>query len=157
MGYTEPPSLASGAGLTAAHMNSYSRDNWKNLADAWTAYTPTLTNWALGNGTLTGAYVKVGRLVIFRLRYDAGSTSTWAGNPVFGLPAASISSFSLPVGQALLADNSSSARATRTALINSSTDLIMRAEDGAVLSSTVPWTWANADIIEISGLYQAAA
>lgn len=160
MTYTEPPLFVSGNTLTAAQLNLYVRDNWKNVADAWTAYTPSLSTWALGNGTIVGAYVKVGRLVHFRLRFDAGSTSTFVGSPVFGLPVAAISSFSLPVGQALLADDSGTSatfRATRTALINSATNLVLRAENGALLSATVPWTWATNDIIEIAGTYQAAS
>ena len=158
MVYIEPTLKVSGEAILAADYNQDVRDNLKTLADPWTSYTPTLTNWTLGNGSLTGAYMKFGRLVMFRLRYDAGATSTWVGNPVFGLPVASIATFSLPCGQALLADDSGTSaafRATRTALINSGTDLILRAEDGSVLSATVPWTWAANDVIEISGFYQA--
>jgi len=158
MTYIEPAVKVAGNAILAADYNSDVRDNLKTLADPWTAYTPTLGNWTLGNGSLVGNYMKFGRLTFFRLRYDAGSTSTWVGNPVFGLPAAAVTTFSLPVGQALLADDSGSTpsfRSTRTALINSGTDLILRAEDGSILSSTVPWTWAENDVIEISGFYQA--
>lgn len=158
MVYTEPTTKVAGEAILAADYNTEVRANWKALADAWTSYTPTLSNWTLGNGSLSGYYVKIGRWVTFRLRYDAGSTSTWSGNPIFGLPVGAVTTFSLPCGQALLADasgSSASFRRTRTALINSSTDLLLRAEDGSVLSDTVPWTWANGDVIEISGTYQA--
>lgn len=158
MVYIEPTVKVSGAGILAADYNQDVRDNFKTLADPWTSYAPTLTNWTVGNGSLTGNYVKFGRLTFFRLRFDAGSTSTFVGNPIFGLPTEAVTTFSLPCGQALLADSSGSGasfRATRTALINSGTDLLLRAEDGSVLSSTVPWTWASGDTIEVSGFYQA--
>lgn len=161
MVYTEPTTKVAGNAILAADYNTEVRGNWKALADPWTSYTPTLTNWALGNGSLVGSYMKLGRLVMFRLRYDAGGTSTWVGNPVFGLPTAAVTTFSLPCGQALLADPDSGSgagtRATRTAVINSGTDLILRAEDGSVLSATVPWTWNSNCVVEISGFYQASS
>jgi hypothetical protein len=156
--YTEPTIKVAGNALLAADYNTEVRDNLKTLADPWPAYTPTLGTWTLGNGSLTGNYIKFGQLVFFRLRLDVGSTTTCSGNPVFGLPADAVSTFSLPIGQALLADASGTSpafRATRTAVINSGTNLILRAEDGSVLSGTVPWTWDTDDVIEISGFYQA--
>lgn len=158
MTYIEPVTKVSGEAILAADYNAEVRGNLKTLADPWTAYVPTLSNWVLNDGSLSGFYVKFGRLVFFRLRFDAGPGTTFSGNPVFGLPTPAVSTFSLPVGQALLADASGSGpsfRATRTALINATTDLIMRAEDGSVLSPTVPWTWDQDDVIEISGMYQA--
>jgi hypothetical protein len=159
--YIEPTTKVAGAAILAADYNQDVRANLKTLADPWTSYTPTLTNWAKGNGSISGAYMKFGRLVFFRLRFDAGSTSTFSGNPIFGLPTTAVTSLSLPVGSALLADDSgtgASFRATRTAVTVSSSTFILRTEAGAVLSSTVPWTWATNDSIEIGiGMYQAAS
>jgi hypothetical protein len=160
MVYTEPATKSGGAAILSATYNTEIVDNLKTLADPWTSYTPTLSNWAKGNGTLTGEYMKFGRLVFFQLKFDAGSTSTFSGNPVFGLPTSAVASFALPVGRALLADASGSSpshRATRTALATTSSTVILRTNDGAVLSSTVPWTWANGDSIEITGQYEAAS
>lgn len=161
MVYVEPSTKVAGAAILAADYNTDVRANLKTLADPWTSYTPTLTNWTLGNGSISGAYMKFGRLVFFRLRFDAGTTSTFSGNPIFGLPTAAVTSLSLPVGSALLADDSGSSpshRATRTAVTVSSSSFILRTEAGAVLSSSVPWTWANGDSIEVGlGHYQASS
>jgi len=46
---------------------------------AWTAYTPTLggTGWAIGDGTVLGAYCQIGKVVFFRASVTFGSTSTF--------------------------------------------------------------------------------
>jgi len=53
---------------------------------AWTAYTPTLTNATLGNGTLTAYYAKLGKIVITRIKFTLGSTSSIGTEPLFSLP-----------------------------------------------------------------------
>jgi hypothetical protein len=55
----------------------------------WTAYTPTLTNITLGNGTLSAAYAQIGKTVAVRFILTLGSTSSVSGtisvsNPVTG-------------------------------------------------------------------------
>lgn len=59
---------------------------------AWTSYTPTWTCQgsiapAVGNGSLIGMYIKVGRLVAFQVTMSFGSTTNaGSGAFVFGLP-----------------------------------------------------------------------
>ena len=45
---------------------------------AWTSYTPVLSGstWAVGNGTISGAYTQIGKTVHFTARFVLGSTST---------------------------------------------------------------------------------
>lgn len=66
-------------------------DDTTRMSGAWTSYTPTMTasttNPTLGNGTLVGAYTKVGRSVTVRIHYIFGSTSTaGSGNYSWALP-----------------------------------------------------------------------
>lgn len=43
---------------------------------AWTSYTPTISGWTKSNGTVTGSYKKIGRLVFFKGNYVVGSSDT---------------------------------------------------------------------------------
>jgi len=63
---------------------------------AWTSYTPTwkasLTEPSLGNGTLVGAYQKIGKTCFFGILLKVGSTTTGGtGGYSFALPATAVS------------------------------------------------------------------
>jgi hypothetical protein len=53
---------------------------------AWTPYTPTTSNITMGNGTVTGAYRKLGRIVHAAAAWTFGSTSALTGRPSIGVP-----------------------------------------------------------------------
>lgn len=54
---------------------------------AWTSYTPTFTNFTLGNGTITLAkYAKLGKIVTVKLFVTLGSTSSVSGRIGISLP-----------------------------------------------------------------------
>lgn len=63
--------------------------------DAWTSYTPTWTvsagSVSIGNGSLSGRYMKVGRTVDVVINWQAGSTTTYG-------TAGAYWQFSLPSG-----------------------------------------------------------
>lgn len=97
MAWTTPRTWVAGETVTAAIMNTHVRDNLKALGDPWTAYTPTwtasTTNPTLGNGTLTGRAVQVGKFTQIRIAMVGGTTTAvGSGSYSFALPAASISS-----------------------------------------------------------------
>ena len=157
MTYTTPPTFSAGAILTAAQMNSYLRDNFKAIGDARAAYTPTLTGWTKGNGTLTGAYIQVNKLVIGRLTYIVGSTDTIAGTPVFSLPVASLAGASgPPLGTGGLYDTSAAARAYRFLFLVGASTFQFTTEADTRLSPTAPWTWATGDTMWAEFCYEAA-
>ena len=58
---------------------------WSSLG-TYTSWTPTLTNITIGNGTVTAAYVQIGKHIHAQIRITLGSTSTVGGNPGFSLP-----------------------------------------------------------------------
>jgi len=77
---TTSTTFAVGDEYTASWQNTYV----KGLIDgfgAWTPYTPSWTSTgtapAIGNGTLTGAYVQIGKWVQFRIQVTFGSTTTF--------------------------------------------------------------------------------
>ncbi|MGW3595017.1 hypothetical protein [Streptomyces sp. NPDC005167] len=86
-----PRSWVVGETVTAAMLNSEIRDQLNSMFDTWTPYTPswtgTTTNPALGNGSLTGQYIKIGRTCTATVILTMGSTTTYgSGNYLFSLP-----------------------------------------------------------------------
>ncbi|GAA1283693.1 hypothetical protein [Streptomyces javensis] len=88
-----PRTWVVGETVTAALMNTEIRDQFNSFFGAWTSYTPTWTsstNPSLGNGTILGRYMKVGRTVTCHVNLVTGSTTTYgSGSYSFGLPATS--------------------------------------------------------------------
>jgi hypothetical protein len=72
-----PFPFVAGSVLTAAELNG--------IGEA-TAYTPTITNGSLGNGTITGSYVQVNKLVYGAIKFALGTTSTITGQLQFSFP-----------------------------------------------------------------------
>jgi hypothetical protein len=148
-----------GETVTAALLNTHVRDNLKALGDAWQSYTPTwtavTTNPTLGNGTLAGAYVQVGKLVVYRIRLNFGSTTS-IGSGVY--------SWTLPVTVSGAADylggafcfNGSGTRRPRHALCGSSTTVQLCDDSGARTDHSNTLAWASGFSISISGTYEAA-
>src|SRR5881409_1184368 len=86
-----PRTWVVGEVVSAAIMNQEIRDQFNSMFAAWTTYTPTWTSSgtapALGNGTITGRYMKIGRTVICHINMTSGSTSTYGtGNYNWSLP-----------------------------------------------------------------------
>jgi hypothetical protein len=132
---------------------------------AWTSWTPTISNgtWALGNGTATGVYCRIGKIVHFSLRVTLGSTSVTDATNILqvSLPVASVSGFSDQRFAGRLTDVSltnvygaigygESTTTIGVGYISTASGLI-----GAVLTSA-PFAWADGDIIRLSGSYEAA-
>jgi len=142
----------------ASTWNARIRDNFKAIGDAWTSFTPTTTNITLGNGTLTSAYLQAGKWVEFRIALVLGSTSAITGSPTFTLPVTALAT--RRVNALLQMFDSSAAAATAykvgAAFNSSTTVLLLRDDASAVLSSTVPFTWATSDELVITGTYEAA-
>lgn len=79
-------SLTAGAGITITGSNPYNIS--ATSATAWTAYTPTLTNLTLGNGTNESRYKIVGKTIDVVIALQFGTTSTFAAAQFqIGLPA----------------------------------------------------------------------
>ncbi|MFG2589044.1 hypothetical protein [Streptomyces sp. NPDC048438] len=99
-----PKTWVVGETVSAALLNQEIRDQFNSIFDAWTVYTPTWTastDPVLGNGTLTGRYLKIGRTVQVSVLLTCGSTTTYgSGAWNFGLPFAAVSSSVAYLGSA---------------------------------------------------------
>jgi len=137
--------------LTAAELNT--------AGGAWTAYTPTMTAWTTGTGTLTGAYEQVGRTTHVRIVLTLGGTSTMVGWPTFSLP--NTLNTTAIEGNVLAVDTSAGLNYLGVLLRASSTTVGPgyggTAGVTVFYAATVPFTWATTDILTLLLTYEATA
>jgi hypothetical protein len=159
-----PRTWVVGEVVTAALLNQEVRDQLNSMFAAWTAYTPSWTastNPALGNGTLTGRSMKIGRNVLCQIMLTTGSTTTYgSGQYSFGLPSALASSGVDSEGTARLTAGatyigqcfaSSGASVCSAAFPNSGTPAT-----GANMTPTAPATLAAGHVLRLSLFYESA-
>lgn len=145
-------------------------DDWTNilgaltaLTAAWTAYTPTWTasagTPAIGNGTLTGEYRRLGKTVDCHVTLTAGSTTTYGTGGAFWM-------FSIPVGTASGRWNGSGL-AIDTGVLEypvitdigyggspASTTITMFKPGSGRFSNTSPFTFGTGDVLNLNITYQ---
>jgi hypothetical protein len=125
-------------------------------------YTPAWTSTgsapAIGNGSLSGQYQQIGKLVTFNFSIVFGSTTTFgSGSYRFSIPVAS-SGLGGMFGHATLFDSGVEWRAG-CAIFYVSASVIAIAQDhniGSGIDPAQPWTFKNGDAIFGSGAYWAA-
>jgi hypothetical protein len=84
-----PANLAVGANDLLLTADSTQATGLK-YSGAWTSYTPTYTNFSLGNGTVSSNYCQIGKVMFYAGKVILGSTSTVTGNIVVSLPKNSV-------------------------------------------------------------------
>lgn len=139
----------------------YDGTGWVIMSEPAQSYTPSLTNMTLGNGTVAGSYHRSDGWCDFTAAFTLGSTSAVAANAAISIPVAYFDGTefeSLPV---FMYDSSVTTRyyghtyAANPSLIGLVADASAAAHiTGAIVSGTVPFTWATGDIIKVSGRYR---
>jgi hypothetical protein len=124
-----------------------------------TTWTPTIsgTGWAIGNGTITGRYHKIGDTVHYYIRFEIGSTTTkGTGGLVFSLPftvSGTIDQWGSGAFYDLSATNyyRVSAKATSASVVpyHGSSQL------SSFTSTTYPIAYGTGDYIELTGTFRA--
>ncbi|MER7806174.1 hypothetical protein [Streptomyces sp900116325] len=171
-----PKTWVVGETVSAALLNSEIRDQFNSIFDAWTPYTPA---WiaeigsapSLGNGTLVGDYLKVGRRVDFRVLLTWGSTTTGGGpnaNWNIGLPAVPATAAGWKVahrGIHLIAAKSGGTNYVGSASLSATNGGVCRSFRDSFNLNTNAWdgdtnspftAWAAGDTLHISGTYESA-
>lgn len=130
--------------------------------DAWQTYSPSWTSSgtapALQNGTLTGRYMQIGKLVTVQIKLTFGSSTTYGtGNYSLTVPvnaSASAGQYT-PVGNA---SGSHSGLYNGFVVLNGTTtiQLYTPAAPGAIWGQTAPATWVSGDFIYAGLTYEAA-
>lgn len=128
------------------------------LADSWTSFTPTwtasVTNPAIGNGTLTGAYKEFGKTLFWWSKMTAGSTTTFgSGTWSIGIPTGSPAN-----AQNLLvtARDAGVSRELSPATVSGGTFQPFDQGTGNNWTPTIPFTWTNGDEWFVSGWIELA-
>lgn len=154
---TTPATWTTGEKVTAAKMTAEVHDAFTILQAQWATYTPTVSGLTLGNGSLAGRYNQVGKTITAVVTFSAGSTTTYSGALIFGLPVApENSASSLAIGTAFCDNGSSATRQTAVAILNGgATVYILTGTANTVWSSTVPFTFGTGAHITFTVVYEA--
>ncbi|MFJ6348674.1 hypothetical protein ACIQKB_04255 [Streptomyces sp. NPDC092046] len=161
-----PRTWVVGEVVTAAYLNQEVRDQFNSIISAWTSYTPVWTAAttppALGNGTLLGAYMKVGRTCHVQLDFTAGSTTTYgAGQWSFSLPAQATAVQGPRIGLAqangtirAAGHTNVSASATTFQCFFPQTSSVSNLSPNGAAN---PFTWASGNTLRCTLTYETAA
>jgi len=138
------------------------------ISPAWTSYTPVWgasgTAPAIGNGTIVGSYLQIGKRVDYKILVTFGSTTTFGtGNYTFSLPVATISGLPawFPMGTwmgtasgTVLGGLASWQSTTTISGLNHSVGT--SGAQSSQVGTTMPVTWANTNTIYFAGSYESA-
>ena len=155
MAWTSPRTYVAGEVITASILNTDHRDNLKAIGDPWTAYTPTWTGtgFAIGNGTITGAWLSAGKLTLFRFIATIGTTTTvGTGAYSIGLPSTAITT-NIPVGDLTVFNGSAR---QRNMYANTTTTAAAQDESGAFVTGAAPFALVSTNTLKGVGFYEAA-
>lgn len=129
---------------------------WQSYTVSWTAAT---TNPSIGNGTLSGRYVQIGKTVMGSICLKCGSTTTYgSGAWLFGLPKTVANSGTPYLGTFTILDigyifYSGAVNIFPGTVISN----FIRDNDGnGILSSTTPHTWAVNDELKVAFTYETS-
>ncbi len=150
--------LAAGAGLSAAWTQQVGL-SLTALESAWTSYTPTVTGFTLGNGTVAGRYMQIGKFVAFSAQVTFGTTTTAASaSPTVTLPVSAVGT-NLGFYTVVFTDTGT----------NSYQGIALQAAAGTVggyiigssgllvtPTTTTPFTWGSTDVLTFRGIFEAA-
>jgi hypothetical protein len=150
-------------GADAAHLVADSTQaagvRWQAMT--WTTYTPTWgatgTAPTIGNGTRAGASFILGKLMHFRIVLTMGSTTTFGtGVWTLSLPATLTSSATFSLAYGLAYDSSVATVYTVVTSPASTTSLFVFSNASLGIGPTVPFTWANGDVLTLNGTVEVA-
>lgn len=162
MPYTGTPRTwtAGGSGVGAADFNSEIRDPLTAITGAWTSYTPALTGFTTGSGTLAGGYMQANHFVTFWAQFTFGAGSAAASAiPTLTLPV-SAKAVNTGVFVGIFGDASPGAtyNAVPFQLAVGTVGLSIPGTSGVYTtpSTTTPFTWTTSDYVLVRGVYEAA-
>ena len=153
---TTPVSIPAGHKLVATDFDAY-----ENLTAVWTSYAPTWASFgtqpAIGDGSLTGRSIRVGKFMAFKIVLIPGASTTYGTlTYVFSLPAVPVAN---QCCTAWLHDTSTGFRYAGAAVMTSGTaqiDGVQFTNGTTGFSGTSPITLATTDFLIIEGLCEVA-
>src|SRR5574337_239931 len=151
------------AQITNAMVDPAAAIDVSKLAGAFSTYTPTWTGTggtpSLGNGTIAGRYIQIGKHIWVYIVFTWGSTTTanTATTWFFTLPVTAVSTATV-MGHADAFDASGPARNAGRVTIASTTTIAPSsiAAPSANWGATSPMTWTTSDVLTMNLTYEAA-
>ena len=126
---------------------------------SWQSWTPSWTNFTLGNGSVISRYSQIGKIVFISITITWGSTtSATASSMAISLPISANTNGS-NIGFGFLRDSSAAIGYLGTMELNSSTTAIFghnQSGSNSTVTATAPFTWAVGDTMKMNGFYEAA-
>lgn len=128
----------------------------------WSSFTPTWANLTIGNGTQTGKWSQIGKLVVVYTYTTFGTTTTMGTNPILTLPTTASSSYAVgdAIGFAQSVDTGTASYIGQ-AVISSTTTVAAEAWDssGATVKATtitasVPFSWGTGSVLQMQFYYR---
>lgn len=138
----------------------YDGTGWIIAYEPWQSWTPTWTNVTVGDGTHASYYQRSNGRLFFKAKFTLGSTSAITGTITLTVPVAASVTDDLSGFDVTLSDTGTQTYLAKTLGASTTTTAIYAQNaSGTYLtptatSSTVPHTWANTDIISLSGVYR---
>lgn len=128
-------------------------DTWvvSGVPAGWTAYTPTVSGWTIGSGSISGLYRKIGKTLDLRGSFTLSSTTTSASPLAISLPSGMTGASQRQAGTAILRDSGGGTLYMAFALVSSGGSTIVFYEtnaDNTFVNNTNPFTWADGDSVE---------
>lgn len=165
--WTDPKTWTDQPFVPDTALNVHLRDNsqylkdrlasYLDLTDTWSVtWTGVSANPAIGNGTLTGTYAQIGRMVFAEITLTAGSTTTFGtGSWRFDVPADVGSGL---VGHAVAYDDSSGLYYPCSVGVISSTTVTAynHGNTATGVTSAAPFAWTTSDKLLVRLYYISA-
>ena len=143
------------------HLTIYNGTAWIVFDTKITTYTPTFTNFTLGNGTLSQSrYWKLGKIVYLHIDVTLGSTSAVTGQIIWSLPSTAHGSPHIGQGEYTVAGSAylgTVRTATATTMAAWVTNTAGTYAVRTATSATIPATWAAGSRFSIWSTYEELA
>jgi len=143
------PTFAAGQKLRAVNLQTLA-DCATALTSAWTSFTPVFTavggSPAVGNGTISGEYRRLGKIVDYRGAFVFGSTSNAGTGEWYMSTPFTSNSPDFVTGSCFLHDSGTAYYSCTSAMRSAATKLNFIYQATQV-AATAPFTWAAGDRI----------
>lgn len=134
----------------------------------WQSWTPTWTNWAIGNSIVVAKYTQIGKTVFWSLAVTLGTTASVSVSvPIFSLPVTAANTWantnSVNIGMGGMALAAGDAVYFARAQVQSTTTAVVTCEFNTsnyisfgTITSSEPFSWTTNSVLDLKGSYQAA-
>jgi len=163
-----PARLAVGSNgeMLVADSTSATGLDWKSATEQypWQTWTPTYSNFTIGNALVSARYQQIGKLVNVYYRAIFGTTTSFTAYPLISLPTQSRVNNEILRGTSDLVDTSASSRFTGPVWLEASALQFQPMVNDAsstytssnyLTANTIPFTWTTSDIMICQFSYEA--